>query len=298
LFPYVGGEDVNASPTQDSARFVVNFGQMSLKEAERWPDLLRIVRERVKPERDKNGRANYRKYWWQFGEPRPGLYAAIEQVERCLVTSGISKHRVFAFSPTNRVYSHNVYVFPLPEWSSLVCLQARPHLAWTALLASGLEDRGGYRPSDCFETFPFPKPEPRNVIPELEAIGEKLYEARAKYMVDTDQGLTKTYNAIKDPNCTDPRILELRELHEEMDRAVLEAYGWGDIAVPHYCPMSDTDREAVQAFEDEVIDRLYVLNAERAREEERLGLAKKAKGKPAAKGKGRKKAPTGQGEMF
>ena len=43
---------------------------------------------------------------------------------------------------------------------------------------------------------------------------------RAKYMVDTDQGLTKTYNALKDPACEDPRILDLRRLHEEMDRAV------------------------------------------------------------------------------
>lgn len=122
-------------------------------------------------------------------------------------------------------------------------------------------------------------------------------------MVDTDQGLTKTYNALKDPSCTEPRIQKLRQLHEEMDRAVLEAYGWGDIEVPPYCPMNDAERDAVQAFEDEVIDRLYVLNAERAREEERLGLtkqskAKKAAAKKATKGKGRKKAPTGQGEMF
>jgi len=40
------------------------------------------------------------------------------------------------------------------------------------------------------------------------------------------------------------------------------------------------DRAALQALEDEVIDRLYVLNAERAREEERLGTG--AKGKRAA----------------
>jgi hypothetical protein len=32
-------------------------------------------------------------------------------------------------------------------------------------------------------------------------------------MVDTNQGLTKTYNALKDTECGDPRILELRALH-------------------------------------------------------------------------------------
>jgi hypothetical protein len=115
-------------------------------------------------------------------------------------------------------------VFPLEASSAFAALQSRVHEFWTLLLASGLEDRSGYRPSDCFETFPFPQPDPRSVIPELEAIGEKLYAARAAYMLDTNQGLTKTYNALKDPSCTDPRILELRALHEEMDRAVLRAY--------------------------------------------------------------------------
>src|SRR5439155_8595963 len=47
-FPYLGGEEVNASPTQAFERYVINFGDMSLEEAGRWPDLLHIVRERVK----------------------------------------------------------------------------------------------------------------------------------------------------------------------------------------------------------------------------------------------------------
>src|SRR5690606_12088151 len=131
-----------------------------------------------------------------------------------------------------------------------------------------------------------------------EAIGEKLYDARAKYMVDTDQGLTKTYNALKDPTCTDERILELRHLHEEMDRAVLRAYprlpgvgsndpstiGWSDIPVPPFCIKTEQDKAALQAFEDEVIDRLFVLNADRAKTEAALGRGAKkgAKGKKAS----------------
>ena len=42
--------------------------------------------------------------------------------------------------------------------------------------------------------------------------------------------------------------------------------------------MTDEDRVALVAFEDELIDRLYVLNAERAVREARFGLhAKKGK---------------------
>ena len=92
-------------------------------------------------------------------------------------------------------------------------------------------------------------------------------------MVDRQVGLTITYNRLKDPDWNEPEILELRRLHEEMDRAVLDAYGWADISVPPYCPVSDADKQALSRFEDEVIDRLFLLNAKRAEEEKLRGLA-------------------------
>ena len=60
-----------STPTPDPRleRYVINFGQMELEEAEQWPDLLEIVRELVKPERDQNKRDVRRKYWWRFGGP-------------------------------------------------------------------------------------------------------------------------------------------------------------------------------------------------------------------------------------
>ena len=101
----------------------------------------------------------------------------------------------------------------------------------------------------------------------LENIGQRLYEARATYMVETRQGLTQTYNKLKDPECNDPEILHLRELHLEMDRAVLTAYGWTNLLAkvpPFPTPHTEAEKRALAAFEDAVIDRLFALNAERA----------------------------------
>jgi hypothetical protein len=324
IFPYLGGEEVNTSPTQAFDRYVISFGQMELSEAEQWPDLLEILCEKVKPERDKTKNNEGGKIWWQHWRPRAELYAAIAPLSRCLVNSQVSKHLVFAFQPTDRIFGHTLYAYPLETHTPFALLQSRIHEFWARLLSSSMKTDLRYAASDCFETFPFPCGDPRTVLPELEALGEKLYEARAKYMVDTNQGLTKTYNALKDPNVTDPRILELRALHEELDRAVLRAYAasaptsrakdaWLSLKVPPYCLTSDEDRAALSAFEDEIIDRLFELNADRSATEKALGQtaskgsgkgSKGAKSTASGAAKGKKGAKNGiddggaQGSLF
>ena len=288
--PYAGGEDITRQPEPAPSRLVIDFGDCTLDEARGASKAgLDIVEERVKPEREKSRRSTYRDRWWRFGEPQPGLYAALGSSKRVLVNSEVSKHLAFAWLPTGIVYAHTLTVIAVENDTAFAVLQSRVHEPWARLLSSSLEDRLRYTASDCFDTFPFPTPNPLGRIPAVEAAGKAFYEARARFMLDTDQGLTKTYNALKDAENTDASVIELRSLTEAMDRAVLDAYGWTDIAVPPYCARTDAERAAIMAFEDAVIDRLYVLNAERAAEEERLGLAKKHKGKgkqikkPAAK---------------
>jgi Eco57I restriction-modification methylase/restriction-modification enzyme MmeI-like protein len=296
---YLGGEELLTSPLQLPDRWVINFGKLSLEEAEKWPRLISIVRETVKPYRqatrlDTGPGGHGKKYWWQYISRCDPLYEAIHPLSRCLAISQVGKHLAFAWQPTNRVFGHTMYIVALESASSFAALQSRIHEAWARLLSSSMRNDLRYTPSDCFESFPFPKPDPRTVIPALEDIGQRLYDFRAKYMIDENVGLTITYNRLKDPACDDARILALRRLHEEMDRAVLDAYGWSDIEVPPYCPSGGEDKKKLEAFEDEVIDRLFVLNAKRAEEEKIKGLGagggkKRGAGKKATKAAGDKK---------
>ena len=63
----------------------------------------------------------------------------------------------------------------------------------------------------------------------LDTAGGKYYTFRANLMIRNNQGLTKTYNRFHDPDERSPEIVDLRELHAAMDRAVLDAYGWTDL---------------------------------------------------------------------
>jgi hypothetical protein len=284
VFPYAGGEDVTRLPVPAPSRWVINFGERDIDEARRESTAaLKFIEERVRPERTSNSRPAYRDRWWRFGEPQAAIYTESTELRRILVISEVSKHLAFAWLPTGAVYAHTLTAIVVDCDTAFAVLQSRLHEKWTRMHSSSLEDRLRYIGSDCFDTFPFPQPDPRAVIPAVETAGKAFYETRARFMVTTDQGLTKTYNALKDPENTDRAVLELRRLTEAMDRAVLDAYGWTDLAIPPYCPQTDADRAAIQAFEDEVIDRLYILNADRAAEEQRLGLGKTKKGKQARK---------------
>src|SRR5581483_7175533 len=118
-------------------------------------------------------------------------------------------------------------VFAFSGLAPFGVLQSRPHEIWARFFASSMKDDLRYTPSDCFETFPFPQA--FETSPALEAAGQAYHDHRAALMVARNEGMTKTYNRFHDPDehCED--IVRLRELHAEMDRAVLRAYGWDDL---------------------------------------------------------------------
>jgi len=301
LRPILGGEEVNQSYSDERARYMIDFTTHSLESAERWPELLNIARVKVKPDRDKNKRQTYQTYWWRPGESGGAMYAALKGMKTCLVTANVTKHLSFTFQDTTLFFNQTLYVFAINCRSGFAALQSRVHEPWARLLSSSMRTDLRYAASDCFETFPFPQADPRAVIPALEDVGERLYTARATYMVDTQQGLTQTYNQLKDPRCQEGRVVALRRLHEEMDRAVLVAYGWEDLVVPPYgTPGTDTEKLAVARFEDEVIDRLFALNAQRAAEERAASAAAvgaRGKAKGAKQGKKAAGDGSGQGEL-
>lgn len=293
IFPYLGGEEVNESPTHSPHRFIIDFFDMPEQDARRWPDLVAIVEAKVKPIRDRQNRPAVRQRWWQYAEKRPGLYKAITALHRILATVQTSKYRSFVFLPNGMVYDQKLIIFPLDAWSAFALLQSRVHEWWTLSFGGFQEERPVYNPSDCFETFPFA--ENWESVGSLEAAGKAYYEFRAALMVRNNEGLTQTYNRFHDPDDRHPDILDLRKLHSAMDRAVLDAYRWTDIR---------TDCEFLLDYEineeewgdkkkpyryrwpddvrDKVLAKLLELNVERAKQEERSGAtAKKRSGKKA-----------------
>jgi hypothetical protein len=312
---YIGGEEVNDSPTHANDRFVINFGEMTESEARSWPDVMKIVESKVRPGRialsTQDGADRLKRLWWQYARPAKELYIAIAALDRVLVCSQTSTYLCFAFLPSTWVYGQKAVVIAFESWGAFALLQSYTHTEWADFTGSSLGDAPVYTSSKCFETFPFPGGWETDAA--LEAAGQAYYEFRAELMVANNEGLTKTYNRFHDPEESDPGIHRLRELHAAMDHAVLTAYGCSDLVesgrttcdfFPDYYDEPEEEGGAPipqsiryrwpDATRDEVLARLLKLNAERAAEEVRQGLhspaAQKAVKKVTAK-KVARKAP-------
>ena len=189
IFPYIGGEEVNTSPTHAHHRYVTNFEDWPLRRddldepwagadddrrrvwprrgvvpldypdpvAADWPELLAIVEERVKPERMKVNRKVRRDYWWRFGDRQPALYRAIAGLERVLAISRVGQQAAFAFLPVGMVYAETTVVFPFSDHAAFCVLQSRLHEIWARFFASSLEDRLRYTPSRLLRDLPLPR---------------------------------------------------------------------------------------------------------------------------------------------
>ncbi|MCX7027450.1 MAG: N-6 DNA methylase [Spirochaetes bacterium] len=228
--PYIGGKDISEKPDHAFHRFVIDYGEMTKEQAQKWPEIWEIIETKVKPERLKNDSEKYPRMvneYWKYWNARPTLVSKLVNKKMVMVISRITKSGAFTFIPADIVMNEKTIIFPDGEYDMFCILHSRIHEIWARFFSTTLEDRLQYTPTDCFETFPFPQAWKQNSA--LEAAGKAYYDFRADLMIRNNEGLTKTYNRFHDPDETDADIVRLRELHAAMDGAVLAAYGYDDL---------------------------------------------------------------------
>jgi hypothetical protein len=79
-------------------------------------------------------------------------------------------------------------------------------------------------------------------------------------------GLTMLYNLVNDPDYTDDDIVRMREIHVDLDQAVMDAYGWSDVPLDHgFHTYRQMQRWTVSpAARVEILNRLLEENLRRA----------------------------------
>ena len=220
VHPYLDGRDIARTIEQRPSRFVIDFGQMSLEAAMRYPAALDVVREQAKHARETSASYHRNPQWWQFLWPRPGFRARLDGLDRFIAGTRVGKRILFAWCHPDWRPSDSTNIFALDSDYAMGVLTSRIHTEWAAKKSSTLEDRIRYTPSSAFETFPWPQSD----LGQRESIARRAVELlalRSTLCREHEIGLTALYNAVDDGAFT-----ALREAHRALDLAVVSAYDW------------------------------------------------------------------------
>ena len=283
---YRNGRDLTQTPR--GVMVIDLFGLKADEVLARYPEVYQWVLEHVKPERDHNNRATYRDNWWIFGEPRSDFRPALAPLDRYIATVETSKHRFFIFLDRAILPDNKLVNIANDDAYHLGILSSRIHVSWALAVGSrlGVGNDPVYVKSKCFETFPFPDSDGTQTS-RIRDLAQQLDGHRKRQQEQhPDLTLTGIYNVLEklrrgeDLTGKDRLIHEqglvavLGQLHDELDAAALEAYGWADLAPALVgkpggtTPYAHKSPEQTEADET-LLTRLVALNAERAAEEQR-----------------------------
>lgn len=262
--PYLTAREVAQTPKD---RFVIDLLGLSTEEAQQnFPALFQLITDRVKPERLTNNRESYRRNWWVFGEPRRTFRVALDGLARQIITPETSKHRFFLFLDSDVIAEGTLIVIAADDAYTFGVLSSRIHETWALAAGSrlGVGNDPRYNKSKCFDPYPFPVAT-ENQQARIRELGEQLDAHRKKQQsLHPELTLTGMYNVLEKLRSGEPLTAKektiheqglvsvLKQIHDDLDAAVFEAYGW---------PSTLTD--------EEILARLVALNAERAEEEQR-----------------------------
>jgi hypothetical protein len=237
LKAYRNGNDFTKRPRNV---FLIDFGMMNEEDARGYPVLYDIVRDRVKPERDARSNRTLRVYWWRFERPREQLREALVGLDRYIVTPETSKHRLFEFLDSKTAPDNSLIVVASADAFVFGVLSSTPHAIWGLAAGSrlGIDGTPRYNKGLCFESFPFPDPATA-LRARIGSIAEKIDAHRKAALARSEKvGMTVMYNVVDKLRAGEPlskaerQVHELaacgtlRDLHDELDRLVAEAYGW------------------------------------------------------------------------
>ena len=268
LKPIANGMDITRWPR---GKWIVDFGVGTpIETAQQYVLPFEYVEANVKPMRQKVRQTKSREHWWLHESSRPVMRKALIGKGRYIITSRVSKHRIFVWMSIETIPDSATVAIARDDDYFFGVLHSKLHEIWALRMGTSLEDRPRYTPTTTFETFPFPWPPGSEdtqsaAYQAISRAARQLHKERDGWLHPVgisgnalkERTLTHLYNALQvyrgldnmkvKPSAGDfaPR---LDELHCALDAAVCAAYGWDD---------------AVLDDEKEILRRLLALNLAR-----------------------------------
>ena len=234
IHPYlIGRELVTGDGTPE--RFVIDFQQRTMLEAQAFKGAVERIRQTVLPDRqskadagkDINGnmRPHHRQFldrWWKLSWDRADLFEARNRLEgRFIACSRLTKRPIFVFVAKSIWPADALQNFMFDDDYSYGVLQSDQHWLWFITKCAKMKSDFTYTPNSVFDTFPWPQSPTKPQVDAVAAAGREVRRVRAEALAVIPGGLRAVYRSLELPGKH-----PLKDAHAALDAAVLAAYGF------------------------------------------------------------------------
>ncbi len=243
LKPFLIGNELVGNIKSQARRFVIDFSSKNIYEAASYKKLYEIVEKEVLPAREerskkqeknnkiillKNSKAtvnkhhvNFYNHWWQLGYGRTKMFDEISKLSKYIVCSRVSKRQIFEFVCSNINPSDSLIVFAYNDDYSFGIIQAKTHWLWLLEKGGTMAGAPSYTSNSVWDTYPWPQKPTEKQIAKIAKASKALRDERNAVMEKNKSTLRDVYRILEKPGTND-----LKDLHKNLDKAVIEAYGF------------------------------------------------------------------------
>ena len=243
IHPYLIGEDLLGQMHSQPQRYVIDFRKAKdVFEVASYKDLYNHIHEfvyplfkkkaddevkrnedakKVNPEyKEKKDHQSAFKTWYKLFRSRNELMDHIEDIDRYIACSCVTKRPIFEFISSKIHPNAALQVFPLDDDYSFGILQSVVHWEWFVARCSTLKGDWRYTSDTVFDSFPWPQNPTKKQIEEVAKQAKVLRDKRNEFMEERQLTLRQLYRIMDDtPN--NP----VSEIQNKLDNAVRDAYG-------------------------------------------------------------------------
>ena len=243
IHPYLIGEELLGQMHSQPQRYVIDFRKAKdVFEVASYKDLYNHIHEfvyplfkkkaddevkrnedakKINPEyKEKKDHQSAFKTWYKLFRSRNELMDHIEDIDRYIACSCVTKRPIFEFISSKIDPNAALQVFPLDDDYSFGILQSVVHWEWFVARCSTLKGDWRYTSDTVFDSFPWPQNPTKKQIEEVAKQAKALRDKRNEFMEERQLTLRQLYRIMDDtPN--NP----VSEIQNKLDNAVRDAYG-------------------------------------------------------------------------
>jgi len=244
LKPSLSAGDLTNKPLGKPNRWIIDFANMSIEDVSSYRLPYEHIRTSVKPERERNREPVMQEKWWRFKRTNEAMRTALESISLYFAVPRHSKWFIFLPCQSYWLPADSTTVVASDDFFVLGILTSQVHRLWVKAQASTLKGDTRYTHNSCFETFPFPQLSGTKLVEQIRFTTQSLHKYRTEQMEKRQWGITQLYNQFFNEPAS-----QLHKLHTELDRLVMQAYGFSPT--------------------DDILTKLLELNLELAEKEKR-----------------------------